>query len=219
MLPSSDMMICGSFAKKAGSFGMAVHNTAAMYYGMNFLYKSFSVDNIEDAINAMRTLKFRGAGISMPFKIEVCKYIEEFDLDALQIGAVNTVVNNDGMLRGYNTDWLAAHEMLNGGLSQVCILGDGGLAKAVAYACKKLNKEHWHLCREHWDQISSLRSQIVFNCTPVEGIKVHESNSFIDCLTNTPSGKELALIQAAAQFKLYTGKELPRPFLRKAGVI
>lgn len=209
---TTDMMICCSFAKKAGNVGMALHNTAAQYYYLNFLYKSFSVDNIEDAIKAMRLLKFRGAGITMPFKVEIIKYLDIVTQEAQNINAVNTVLNDNGKLVGYNTDWIAAIKMIKrefGNKDAISILGNGGYARAVEYAINKLGHSYRIIDRKLWHTISEIKNQLVFNCTPVENIEVDASNVFIDCLTNTETGKELAIWQAKEQFKLYTGKEFP----------
>ena len=56
--------------------------------------------------------------------------------------------------------------------------------------------------------IFDIRDSIVYNCTPVENIKVNTSQ-FIDCIVTTKTGRELASIQASHQFKLYTGLEFP----------
>jgi shikimate 5-dehydrogenase len=160
----------------------------------------------------------------MPYKIEVMKHIDDWSIEVSCVGAVNTVVNEDGKLVGHNTDWIAAHSLLArvskaSGLKNVCILGNGGYAKAVAHASRKLDLEYWHLCRNSWESIPNVSNAIVFNCTPVENIEVDGSNAFIDCITTTPSGKELAVIQAGEQFKLYTGKDFPLHFLKRAGIV
>jgi shikimate 5-dehydrogenase len=195
---------------------MALHNTAAQYHHLNFLYKSFSVDNIEDAIKAMRLLKFRGAGITMPFKVEIIKYLDILTPEAQDINAVNTVLNEDGKLIGYNTDWISATRIIKReiGDRNVVILGNGGYARAVEYAIKKLGCSYNIIDRKLWHIIPEIRNQLVFNCTPVENIEIDVSNVFIDCLTSTETGKELAIWQAKEQFQLYTGKEFPVEWIK-----
>ena len=63
--------------------------------------------------------------------------------------------------------------------------------------------------RDSWSLIDTLKDDFIYNCTPVENIKVDESNTFIDCIVTTETGKKLATIQASHQFKLYTGLEFP----------
>jgi shikimate dehydrogenase len=75
----------------------------------------------------------------MPHKVSVCSLLDEMDQVAQAIGAVNTVVNTNGHLKGYNTDWLGILRPLEKRLSlankRVAILGAGGAAQAAAYAC------------------------------------------------------------------------------------
>lgn len=209
MIHTTDMMICCSFAKKAGNFGMGFHNAAAEKLGLDFLYKSFAVDDIGKAIAAMRTLKFRGAAVSMPYKIEVLKHVDRITESVQSIGASNTIVN-DGSLVAYNTDWLAAQKMLDitrarTGLKELVILGNGGYAKAVAYAASTVLMPVTNITRCNWSSLNSIHEKIVFNCTPVEGVKVDSSNAFVDCVVGTETGNKLALWQAQVQFELFTG--------------
>jgi shikimate dehydrogenase len=210
-------MICCSFAKKAGVLGTKMHNFAAKYHDLDFIYKAFSITDIKKAIESMRTLGFRGAGITMPYKTEVIQYLDLLSVDAHEIGAVNTVVNNDGILIGHNTDWIAASEMIKKTekRDKIVVLGNGGFAKAVKYAGNKLGYFVWIVNRFHWNVIPSLRDNVIFNCTPVEGLQIHSSNVFIDGITSTKTGKEMALIQASVQFELYTGKKFPYELVKK----
>jgi shikimate 5-dehydrogenase len=198
-------MICGSLSKKAGTFGRRVHTRAASYYKLDFCYYSFSVDDISQAITAIKTLKFRGVGVSMPYKKKVLDCVDVLTPEVRSIGAANTIINEDGKLIAYNTDWLAAKEML--ALTQqqeVVILGRGGLACAVAFAAQKLDMKYRFIDRTNWSEIPY--DKLVFNCTPVADLKI---NNFIDCLVGTKTGNELALKQAGRQFELYTGEPFP----------
>jgi shikimate dehydrogenase len=89
------------------------------------------------ALSAMRTLGIRGFGVSMPFKLQVLPLLDRLDDTATRIGAVNTIVNDDGELVGHNTDWVGAtraieeQRTLRG--ARVLVLGAGGAARAVAF--------------------------------------------------------------------------------------
>ncbi|WP_293767957.1 hypothetical protein [uncultured Corynebacterium sp.] len=65
-------------------------------------------DNIEQAIAGVRGLQIRGAAISMPWKEDVIPLVDELDASAAVIESVNTIVNTDGHLTAYNTDYLAS---------------------------------------------------------------------------------------------------------------
>ena len=108
---NKDTEIYCSFAKNAGNTGCQMMNSALYYHGLNKIYKSVSVDNIEDAVKSVRTLGIKGFAITMPFKKQVLEYVDEIDKSA-QIGAANTVINDNGKLTAYNTDFLAALDYL-----------------------------------------------------------------------------------------------------------
>ena len=217
---NKDTEIYCSFAKTAGNTGCQMMNTAFYYYGLNKIYKSFSVDSIESAVNAVRTLNVKGFAVTMPYKIDILKYVEIEDVvdgyssNILEdIGAINTVLNKDGKLYGYNTDYLAAKQKLKEiKPAEIYILGNGGYAKAVKYVCSgrgQLYIPNHTITRENWSEISELHNTCIYNCTPVKNIKYHSSNMFIDCIVTTETGRELANMQASHQFKLYTGLEFP----------
>ena len=203
---NKDTEIYCSFAKDAGNTGCQMMNTAFYYYGLNKIYKSFSVNSLINGVISVKTLGIKGFAITMPYKIEVLKYVDEMTDEVKDIGAANTVINNNGILKAYNTDYLAAKEVLIDCVGKhLYILGDGGYAKAVQSAARLLNINHTIVRRDSWSLIDTIRDSYVYNCTPVEDIKVDESNTFIDCIVTTETGKRLATIQASHQFKLYTG--------------
>lgn len=164
-------------------------------------------------MEAMRTLKFRGAAISSPYKIEAFHLADECgDSDTLIIGATNTVINENGKLVAYNTDWIAARNMLLPYVShnkQLFILGYGGYAKSVQWAADTLNmtSKTTIITRKEWNEIEKIRDSIVFNCTPVADIAVNETNIFVDCIVGTSTGNQLAFWQAEAQFELFIKKD------------
>ena len=111
---NKDTEIYCSFAETAGNTGCQMMNTAFHYYGLNKIYKSFSVKSIEDAVNAVKVLDIKGFAITMPYKIDVLNYVDDMSDDVKEIGAANTVLNfNNGFLHAYNTDAYAATTLLD----------------------------------------------------------------------------------------------------------
>lgn len=138
-----EMQVCISIAARPSNVGTRFHNFLYEELGLNFVYKGFAVDDAEGAVRAVRALKIRGAAVSMPHKKSVIPYIDELDPSAAAIDAVNTIVNTNGYLKGYNTDYTAvAKALLDHKVdvnSSVLIRGSGGMAKAVVAAFKDLS--------------------------------------------------------------------------------
>lgn len=133
-----DTQMCMSLAARPSNHGVRFHNWLYAELGLNFVYKSFVPSDIVCAIAGMRGLGIRGAGVSMPFKQDVIALIDELDPSAERINSVNTIVNTDGHLKGYNTDYIAVASLLkshnvNPSL-KVAIKGSGGMANAVVAA-------------------------------------------------------------------------------------
>ena len=113
-----------------------IHNAAFKDKGINAAYLAFEVQDAGAAVQAVRTLDIQGASVTIPFKESIMAHLDWIDPAARAIGAVNTLVNKDGLIKGYNTDCQAAVAPLTGfGISgkTVCIVGAGGAARAVAH--------------------------------------------------------------------------------------
>jgi shikimate dehydrogenase len=96
------------------------------------------LQSIKKVVEAVRVMGIRGLTCTMPHKLEVMKYLDKIDPIAKKIGAVNTVVNDNGVLTGYNTDWLGIVTPLNMIAvslkdKRAAIVGAGGAARAMIY--------------------------------------------------------------------------------------
>ncbi len=121
------------------SLSPVIHNTAFGALGMDALYCAFEPESIENAVMAMRHLGIRGASVTIPFKVSVIPCLDDIDPLARSIGAVNTLLNDNGTITGYNTDGLGAVSPLEkriGPLSgkKALVVGNGGSARAIAFA-------------------------------------------------------------------------------------
>lgn len=119
------------------SLSPLMHNTAFEHIGYNGVYLAFGVKDLASAVAGIRALGIRGASVTIPHKIKVMDYLDEIDDQALKIGAVNTIVNRDGHLFGYNSDCLGAiHALMDKTPikgKNVVIAGAGGAARAIAF--------------------------------------------------------------------------------------
>ncbi|OGK18258.1 shikimate dehydrogenase [Candidatus Roizmanbacteria bacterium RIFCSPLOWO2_12_FULL_40_12] len=138
---NKDTILCISIASKPSNLGTAIHNQAYKHLGLNFIYKACAVTDAKAAIQGVRALGIRGCSVSMPHKEKVIEYLDELDPVAKEIGAVNTIVNTHGKLKGYNSDAhgfeSVLHDLQISPGSSVLVLGGGGVAKAILYILKK----------------------------------------------------------------------------------
>ena len=92
----------------------AMHNEAFAYLGLDYAYLAFEVDNntLEDAVKGIRALKLVGSNVSMPNKTVVGQYLDKLSPAAELCGAVNTIVNENGVLTGHITDGIGFMQAL-----------------------------------------------------------------------------------------------------------
>jgi len=131
-----DTRLCMSLSARPGNFGTRFQNRLYELTGLDYLYKSFSTTDLPAAIGGIRALGIRGCAISMPFKEAVIALLDGLAPSAAAIDSVNTIVNDDGVLTGHNTDYGAVVDLvadIDRGWPFL-LRGSGGMAKAVAAA-------------------------------------------------------------------------------------
>lgn len=135
-----DTRLCMSLSARPGNFGTRFHNHLYEALGLDFVYKAFSTRDLAGAIGGIRALSIRGTAVSMPFKEACIPMLDRLDPSAQAIGSVNTIVNDDGVLHAYNTDYTAIEQLVGrSGIDPAIpfvLRGSGGMAKAVAYALR-----------------------------------------------------------------------------------
>jgi shikimate dehydrogenase len=121
----------------AHSLSPVMHNQAFAAIGYNAVYLAFRVIDLDSAIKGIRTLNVKGVSVTLPHKVAVMQRLDEVDETAATIGAVNTIVNNNGKLIGYNTDCQGALQALRTKTAiqgkSVAIIGAGGAARAIGF--------------------------------------------------------------------------------------
>ena len=115
-----------------------MHNEAFAKLGLDYAYLAFEVgtEELEDAIKGFRAMKVRGSNVSMPNKTVVHKYLDKLSPAAELCGAVNTIVNDNGVLTGHITDGIGCMSALkDAGVDiigkKITIVGAGGAATAI----------------------------------------------------------------------------------------
>ena len=138
---SGKTKICGLIGDPIEhSMSPAMHNAAFKNRGLDYVYLPFRVakTRLGEAILGIKALNIRGLNVTIPHKVSVIPLLDELDPLAEKIGAVNTIINNDGVLKGYNTD---AHGFLRALLEQdiepdgksIVMLGAGGASRAISF--------------------------------------------------------------------------------------
>lgn len=120
----------------------AMYNYCFEKLGLDYAYLAFDikVEEVEKAIDAIKTFRMRGCNVTMPCKNEAVKYMDELSPAARIIGAVNTIVNEDGRLTGHITDGqgfvdnLRDHGVEIAG-KKIIVCGGGGAAAAIQVQC------------------------------------------------------------------------------------
>ena len=119
------------------SLSPLIHNTAFGHLELDYIFLAFKVAHLQKAVEGIRALDLRGVSVTIPHKVAVMDYLDEVEAVAEKIGAVNTIVNENGRLIGYNTDWSGAIEALEEKVSlkgkTALVLGAGGAARAIAF--------------------------------------------------------------------------------------
>ena len=135
---TKNTQLCMSLAARPGNFGTLFQNYLYEKLDLDYIYKAFTTTNLGDAIRGIRALGIRGCAISMPFKEDCIPLLDALDHSANTIQSVNTIVNTDGQLKGYNTDYIAIEQLLKENKIdknlRFALRGNGGMAKAVLAA-------------------------------------------------------------------------------------
>lgn len=191
-----DTILCISIASRPGQMGMAMHNAAYQALGLDFVYKSFKVSDLKGALAGARALGIRGISVTMPFKETVLPYLDHIDPMAQAIGAVNTIVNDQEKLTGYNTDFEAA-KIIIGELNilaheRVLVLGAGGAARAILAALHTTGVKQVACSNRTPEKAKQITAKFNYETVPWENRNKEKSDIIINA---TPLGMTLDIDQ------------------------
>lgn len=207
---NKDTEIYCSFSQIAGNKGCKLFNHLFQKYKINAIYKSFSVENIDQSIAAAKYLKFCGCAVSMPFKKKILELIDIKDESCIRSNSANTLKfdYSSNVISGFNTDFYGVKKILlpfKKKYDKIVILGDGGLSGAVQAVSNDIGFGFDIISRKNWYLLGSIKKSLIYNCTPVTGLVPDKSNFFVDCIIGTETGDLLHKYQAHKQFEIYTG--------------
>ncbi len=180
----------GLIGEKLGhSYSSIIHSIIFNELSIDGYYHLFEVNNehLKDAVCGLNTLKAKGVNVTIPYKIDIMKYLDDISIESTKIGAINTICFKDNKTIGYNTDYYGFGIMLNKYNVNVkdktaVILGTGGVSKAVlqylldkeindivfvSRDISKVNEKFKEFKLISYDEIKYLKQQdIIINCTP-----------------------------------------------------
>jgi 3-dehydroquinate dehydratase/shikimate dehydrogenase len=180
------------------SLSPQVHNAAFSEAGIDAVYVPFRVpfDALGQFVEDVPRLGIRGISVTIPHKEAIAKFITKVDPAVKGVGAVNTVLFKDGQVLGYNTDYKAAMDCIEGALGgtvgsepsllrnkRVLVLGAGGVARAIMYGLARRGAKATIAGRTRaraqslaeafggraidWQARHNSEADIVINCTPI----------------------------------------------------
>lgn len=161
------------------------------------VYRAFTATNIEQVSQLKQQGFFSGASVTCPLKEKVSSLCDWISKDAKEIGAINTIIchytpDQKPFWKGYNTDWIAVREILERHCcsikksNTIAIIGTGGMARACAYACHKIQQNYWVIGRNEdkraelsqafssgkghlpWDQLSNHQFDAILICVSMD---------------------------------------------------
>jgi shikimate dehydrogenase len=184
------------------SLSPKIHNAIFNKYKLNCLYSAICIDyaNIKNFILSMKTLNIKGVNVTVPFKETLVEYLDKPDSFVTKCGAVNTIINNNGVIYGYNTDGIGflyvLEHVLNLNLlnKKVVVLGAGGTAKSIGFSLISTNIASLSLINRSSDKVVSLldslqaeNSSLEINAFKLADSAIYDVLADSDIIINTTS--------------------------------
>ena len=179
------------------SLSPTIHNAAYRELGMECTYIAYKVDkgDLATAIESLKKIKIAGFNVTIPHKIEMMRYLDNVDEMCEKIGAVNTVLNDDGILRGFNTDMDGFLEPIKRKEiqiknSKIFLLGAGGASRAIIAGFEKEGADNIVIAnrtKENGDELARFSNEIGLDATSIQLDAMNELNSKFDFIVNASS--------------------------------
>ena len=179
------------------SLSPTIHNAAYRELEMECTYIAYRVAQGELAtgIESLKKIKIAGFNVTIPHKIEMMKYLDNLDDNCKKIGAVNTVLNDDGILRGFNTDMDGFLEPIKRKEieiknSRILILGAGGAARAIIAGFQKENAKEITIVnrtKSKGDELSEFSNRMGLSSVSSSIKDMEDFDSQFDMIVNASS--------------------------------
>jgi shikimate dehydrogenase len=169
------------------SFSSQIHSSLYKKLNINAHYYTFEIErkSLSSAVDSMKTLNIKGFNVTIPYKTDIMRYVDQISLESKNIGAINTITLENGKTHGYNTDYFGFKAMLEKYQidiknKKIVILGTGGAAKAIKqYLLDSGIKDLISVSRNpkaaidnskviSYEELKDIEDKdIIINCTPV----------------------------------------------------
>lgn len=146
----------------------------------DYSYENFDIQNIAELKNVLAQDNLKGINVTIPYKQDVIPYLDELDMKAEEIGAVNTIQFTKNGLKGFNTDAYGFQKSLEPFLKphhkKALILGTGGASKAIRFVLDELGIDNTYVSRSRkqdrytYDELDKdiiEKNTLIINCTPL----------------------------------------------------
>ncbi len=174
-----------------------IHSAAFRELNLDSSYIAYRIPKgeLEEGIAGLKKIKIYGFNVTIPHKVEMMKYLEKMDESCSLIGAVNTVVNDNGVFKGYNTDmdgFLDPFEKkeLNIADKTVLLLGAGGAARAIVAGFAKEKAKSVTIANrtlENANNLSEFAKKIGVDANAIKIEDVNDSAKDYDIIVNATS--------------------------------
>lgn len=174
-----------------------MHEAALEALGIPGAYVPLHIlsEKLGDAVKAIRALDFRGVNVTIPHKVAVMEHLDRLDESAIAVGAVNTIVNDNGILTGYNTDGigyvrsLKAEAISDLSGAKIMVIGAGGAARGIIAALLEEKPASIIIANRSVDKARELAAicEGKGNVVGISMSEVEELISSVDVLINTTS--------------------------------
>ncbi len=174
-----------------------IHSAAFREMGLDSSYIAYRIPKgeLEEGIEGLKKIKIDGFNITIPHKVEMMKYLDKIDESCSLIGAVNTVTNTDGILKGYNTDMDGFLEplkkkKLNIANTNVLLLGAGGAARAIVAGFAKEKAKSITIANRtlrNAENLAEFADKIGLNANAVKIEEIKDTVKNFDVIVNATS--------------------------------
>jgi shikimate dehydrogenase len=174
-----------------------IHSAAFRELNLDCSYIAYRIQKGElaEGIESLKKIKIDGFNVTIPHKVEMMKYLDKLDESCSIIGAVNTVTNDNGILKGYNTDmdgFLDPFKKRNLSMkdSKVLLLGAGGAARAIVAGFAKEHAQSITIANrtlENANNIAKFSNKIGLNANTVKLEQVADAAKNYDIVVNATS--------------------------------